>query len=62
LDTTKKRAPLCKDFNGKIAIITGTNCGMERGIALHCAKKGMNIVLADIRLEFLTSTEADVQA
>jgi len=48
LDTTKKRAPLCKDFNGKIAIITGASRGMERGIALYCAKKEMNIVLANI--------------
>ncbi|MFA6719672.1 MAG: hypothetical protein WCS15_11370 [Prevotella sp.] len=51
-----------KDFNGKIAVITGASRMMERGIALHCAKKGMNIVLADIRLESLTSTEADMQA
>ena len=51
-----------KDFKGKIAVITGAGRGMGRGIALHCAKKGMKIVLADIRLESLTSTEADLQA
>ena len=51
-----------KDFKGKIAVITGAGRGMGRGIALHCAKKGMKVVLADIRLESLTSTEADLQA
>ena len=51
-----------KDFKGKIAVITGAGRGMGRGIAYHCGKKGMKIVLADIRLESLTSTEADLQA
>ncbi|MDA3837694.1 MAG: SDR family NAD(P)-dependent oxidoreductase [Candidatus Delongbacteria bacterium] len=51
-----------KDLKGKIAVITGAGRGLGRGIALHCAKKGMKIVLADIRLESLTSTEADLHA
>ena len=37
-----------KDFKGKIAVITGAGRGLGRGIALHYAKKGMKIVLADI--------------
>ncbi len=49
-----------KNFKGKIAVITGAGRGMGRGIALHCAKKRMKIVLADIRLESLTSTESDL--
>lgn len=40
-----------KDFKGKIAVITGAGRGMGRGIALHCAKKGMKIVLADMALQ-----------
>jgi len=51
-----------KDLKDKVAVITGAGRGMGRGIAHHCAKKGMKIVLADIRLESLTSTEADLQA
>jgi NAD(P)-dependent dehydrogenase (short-subunit alcohol dehydrogenase family) len=51
-----------KDFGGKVAVITGAGRGMGRGIALHCAKQGMKIVLADIRLESLVSVEADLQA
>jgi len=39
-----------KDFKGKVAVITGTGRGMGRGIAYHCTKKGMKLVLADIRL------------
>ena len=33
-----------KDFKGKVAVITGAGRGMGRGIALHCAKKGMKII------------------
>ncbi len=51
-----------KDFKGKVAVITGAGRGMGRGIAFHCARKGMKIVLADIRLESLTSAEAGLQA
>ena len=51
-----------KDFKGKVAVITGAGRGMGRGIALHCAQKGMKIVLAGIRLESLTRTAADLQA
>jgi NAD(P)-dependent dehydrogenase (short-subunit alcohol dehydrogenase family) len=33
-----------------------------RGIATHCAQKGMRLVLADIQLHSLARTEADLQA
>jgi len=51
-----------KDFNGKVAVITGAGRGIGRGIALQCAKEGMKIVLAGIGLESLTKTSADLQA
>jgi NAD(P)-dependent dehydrogenase (short-subunit alcohol dehydrogenase family) len=51
-----------KDFKGKVAVITGAGRGIGRGIALHCAKEGMKIVLAGFGLESLTKTEADLQA
>ena len=35
---------------------------MGRGIAIHCAQKGMKRVLADIQLDSLARTEADLQA
>jgi NAD(P)-dependent dehydrogenase (short-subunit alcohol dehydrogenase family) len=51
-----------KEFKGKVAVITGAGRGMGRGIASHCAQKGMKLVLADIRLESLRRTAADLQA
>ena len=51
-----------KDFRGKVAVITGAGRGIGRGIALHCAKEGMKIVLAGIGLESLTRTATDLKA
>lgn len=51
-----------KDFAGKVAVITGAGRGIGRGIALHCAKEGMKIVLAGIRKEPLLRTAADLNA
>jgi NAD(P)-dependent dehydrogenase (short-subunit alcohol dehydrogenase family) len=50
-----------KNFAGKVAVITGAGRGIGRGIALHCAKEGMKIVLAGIGMESLTKTNADLQ-
>ena len=51
-----------KDFSGKVAVVTGAGRGIGRGIALHCAKEGMKVVLAGIGMESLTKTDADLQA
>lgn len=51
-----------KDFNGKVAVITGAGRGIGRGIALRCAKEGMKVVLAGIGMESLTRTNADLMA
>ena len=51
-----------KDFKGKVAVITGAGRGIGRGIALHCAREGMKIVLAGIRLDPLTRTAANLNA
>jgi NAD(P)-dependent dehydrogenase (short-subunit alcohol dehydrogenase family) len=51
-----------KAFKGKVAVITGAGRGTGRGIALHCARQGMKIVLAGIGMESLTKTNADLQA
>lgn len=50
-----------KNFAGKVAVITGAGRGIGRGIALHCAKEGMKIVLAGIGMESLAKTNADLQ-
>jgi len=37
-----------KNFNGKVAVITGAASGIGRGIAERCVKESMKVVLADI--------------
>lgn len=51
-----------KDFKGKVAVITGAGRGIGRGIALRCAREGMNIVLAGYGTESITKTAADLEA
>lgn len=36
------------EFSNKTVIITGSGNGIGRGIALHYAEKGANVILADI--------------
>lgn len=43
-----KNRPATKKFEGSIFIVTGAGSGIGRGIALHLAKNGANLVLADI--------------
>lgn len=48
-----------RDFNGKVAVITGAASGIGEGLARHCAAQGMRVVLADIneqRLQVLADS------
>ena len=51
-----------EDLCGRVAVITGAGRGIGRGIALHCAKERMKVVLAGIGMESLTKTAADLKA
>ena len=51
-----------QDFKNKFAVITGAGRGIGRGLALHCAKEGMKVVLAGIGMESLSQTAADLHA
>ncbi len=50
-----------KEFNGKVAVITGAASGIGRGLAEKCCKEGMKVVLADIDAETLSKTENELK-
>ena len=45
-------------FNKKTALITGAASGIGRGLAVHAAGLGMNVVLMDLNEEGLSETQA----
>jgi len=52
---------MIKDFEGKVAVITGGASGIGRGFAHAFAKRGMKIVLADINKESLDEVSQELQ-
>ena len=51
-----------KDFQGKVAVITGGASGLGRAMAERFAREGMRIVLADVEPNALAQTEAEMRA
>jgi NAD(P)-dependent dehydrogenase (short-subunit alcohol dehydrogenase family) len=47
-----------RDFNGKVAVVTGAASGIGLAMAERFASEGMNVVLADIEDAALTAAEA----
>ena len=51
-----------KEFQGKVAIVTGAASGIGRGLAERCAQEGMKVVLADIEEKALMRASQELKA
>lgn len=51
-----------REFQGKVAVITGAASGIGRGLAERCVSEGIRVVLADIQEENLARTETELRA
>jgi NAD(P)-dependent dehydrogenase (short-subunit alcohol dehydrogenase family) len=49
-----------KEFNDKVAVITGAASGIGLGLAKRCAKEGMKVVLADVETDALTRCQTEL--
>src|SRR6478752_1032028 len=50
-----------REFNGKVAVITGAASGMGRAMANRFAQEGMRVVLADVEPETVESAAAEIR-
>lgn len=53
---------LVKDFQGKVAVVTGAASGIGRALAEKCAQEGCKVVLADVEEQALKQAEAAMKA
>jgi NAD(P)-dependent dehydrogenase (short-subunit alcohol dehydrogenase family) len=51
-----------QNFQGKTAVITGAASGIGRGLAGHCMREGMKVVLADIEETALKAVENELKS
>lgn len=51
-----------KDFEGKVAVITGGGSGLGRGLALSAARLGMRVVVADIQQDSANAVAEEIRA
>lgn len=51
-----------KNFQDKVAVITGGASGIGRALGDRCIREGMKVVLADIEEKALIHAEAEMRA
>lgn len=51
-----------KEFQGKVAVVTGAASGIGRGLAERCTQEGMKVVLADIEEQALMRASQELKA
>ena len=51
-----------KELKGKVAVVTGGAGGLGRAMAMHFAREGMHVALADIDQASLDVTAAELRA
>jgi NAD(P)-dependent dehydrogenase (short-subunit alcohol dehydrogenase family) len=48
-------------FEGRVAVVTGAGSGIGRALALHAAREGMRVAVADVEVGSLEGTAAEVE-
>jgi NAD(P)-dependent dehydrogenase (short-subunit alcohol dehydrogenase family) len=56
------RRHIVREFQGRVAVITGASRGLGRGLALHAASEGMHVVAADVDEAGLASLAGELEA
>ena len=51
-----------RDFDGKVAVVTGAASGIGRGLVEHCLAEGMQVVMADVEQKALNESSTALQA
>ena len=51
-----------KEFNDRVAVITGAASGIGFGIAEHCIRKGINVVMADVEEQALVEAGEKIRS